>query len=142
MRLSKCSEHMCYGLFGLFMGLVLSASGFSNFTEVHNMFTFRDFRLLLIFAGAVAIAMVFFFFMPGMRGQQRKRFNKGTIPGAILFGWGWAMTGACPSVVLVQLGEGQLAAVWTLFGILTGVWVYRGLSGQVFKLDTGVCGEE
>lgn len=142
MEQSKFKEHMFYGLFGLFMGIVLSVSGFSNFDEVHKMFTFREFRLLMIFAGAVGLSMLVFAFMPQTRSAARKHFSKGTIPGAALFGWGWAMTGACPAVVLVQLGEGQLAAIWTLFGIVTGVWFYRSLTGRAFQFDSGICGEE
>lgn len=139
---SKLKQHMLYGLFGLLMGVILSASGFTNFTEVHKMFTFRDFHLLMIFAGAVGIAMVMFAFMAKARSSGRKHFTKGTIPGAVMFGTGWAITGVCPAVVLVQLGEGQVAAAWSLFGIFTGVRFYRSLTGRAFQFDTGICGEE
>jgi hypothetical protein len=51
------------------------------------------------------------------------------------------MTGACPSIALVQLGEGKIGALLTIFGIVTGVWVYRTIAAPSFQLDTGVCGE-
>ncbi|NIR60428.1 MAG: YeeE/YedE family protein [Gammaproteobacteria bacterium] len=135
-------EHAAYGLFGLSMGVILSAVGFSDFKEVHRMFIFADFRLLLVFATAVALAMVGFALLGRRRRIPTKTLNKGTVPGSIAFGAGWAITGACPSIALVQLGEGQLAAVLTLLGILFGVWIYRRLATGALQLDTGVCGEE
>ena len=53
---------------------------------------------------------------------------------------GWAMTGACTSIALVQLGEGKLGALLTIFGSVTGVWIYRAIAAPNFRLDTGICG--
>jgi len=47
------------------------------------------------------------------------------VPGALLFGAGWAVTGGCPAAVLVQVGEGRLAALASLAGMLGGVWACR-----------------
>ena len=134
-------QHINHGLFGLFMGVTLSCTGFTNFDEVHRMFTFADLRLLFVFAGAVGLTMVAFALLARGKNIAKKQFTKGTIPGSIMFGVGWAITGSCPSIALVQIGEGQLAALFTLFGILTGVWAYRRVAMGSLKLDTGVCGE-
>ncbi|MFA7388616.1 MAG: YeeE/YedE thiosulfate transporter family protein, partial [Thiohalobacteraceae bacterium] len=87
------------------------------------------------------LTMVAFALLARGKNISKKQFNKGTLPGSVMFGVGWAMTGSCPSIALVQIGEGQLAALFTLFGILTGVWAYRRLAMGSLKLDTGVCGE-
>jgi len=134
-------NHFWYGFWGLAMGIVLSATGFSDFTEVHKMFLFEDLRLYFVFFGAVGLSAVGFVIFKSIRQSGKKSYHAGTIPGSIMFGVGWAITGACPSVALVQLGEGQLAAVFTLLGIYFGVFVYRTLSAGTMKLDTGVCGE-
>lgn len=139
---SSFKEHFTYGVFGLLMGAVLSYTGFSNFDEVHNMFTLTDYRLLAAFVTSIGISMLGFLIIARRKVIARKNFNKGTVPGSVLFGVGWALTGACPSIALVQLGEGQLAAVFSLFGILFGVWAYRRLAAGSLQLDTGVCGEE
>ncbi|MGD8567451.1 MAG: YeeE/YedE thiosulfate transporter family protein [Gammaproteobacteria bacterium] len=73
--------------------------------------------------------------------REKKSYHAGTVPGSIMFGVGWAITGACPSVALVQLGEGQFAAAFTLLGICLGVLSYRSLTAGSLKFDTGVCGE-
>ena len=135
-------EHLIYAVFGLAMGVVLSRTGFTDFSEVHNMFTLTDSRLLLAFIVSIGISMLGFLILARGKHIAKKSFNKGTIPGSIIFGTGWALTGACPSIALVQLGEGKLAAVFSLLGILAGVWVYRRLAAGSLQLDTGICGEE
>jgi len=138
---SRSGQHVRYGLFGLFMGGTLSLVGFTDFSEVHSMFTFVDFRLLFTFAASVALIMGGFALFARNANIPKKPFSKGTVPGSILFGTGWAITGACPSIALVQLGEGKAIALVTIFGILFGVWAYRKLAAGGMKLDTGVCGE-
>jgi len=138
----KLKEHLYYALFGLAMGMILSLVGFTSFDEVHKMFTFKDFRLLFAFGGAVGLLALGFAILTRGKDIARKQFNKGTIPGSMIFGTGWAITGSCPSIALVQLGEGQLAAAFVVLGIFFGVWSYRRMASGSLQLDTGVCGEE
>lgn len=139
MHLSAAQQHIRYGLLGLLMGLVLSYAGFGDYSELHKMFTFVDLRLLFTFAGAVGFAMMVFW-MLGSSQMEKKTLHPGTIPGSILFGAGWAITGACPSLALVQLGQGYLSAILTLVGILGGAWIYRHVHARYFNWDTGSCG--
>ena len=48
----------------------------------------------------------------------------GTILGGVLFGLGWVVSGACPGVILAQLGEGKLYALFSLVGVAIGNWAY------------------
>jgi uncharacterized membrane protein YedE/YeeE len=127
-------------LLGILMGFGLSRIGFSDFGEVHRMFLFEDFRLLLTFAGAVALSMVGLAVWKGGKRESR-RLHKGTVAGGLLFGIGWAVTGACPSIAVVQLGEGKLAAALTLAGIIAGTWLYPRIHRRFFGWDGGSCGE-
>ncbi len=138
-RPSKTVQHVIYGLMGVALGFSLSRIGFANFGEVHHMFVFSDLRLLFTFAGAVGLTMAGFRIFAGGQHIPSKHFHPGTIPGSVLFGTGWALTGACPAVAIVQLGQGQLAAVFTLLGILFGVWSYRQVHSQYFHWDRGAC---
>lgn len=128
--------------FGLLMGVIMVYTGFTNYDEIHKMFTFSDFRLLFGFAGAVTLLVIAFAFLNKRKQRRKQKINKGAIPGGIMFGIGWAITGACPTIALVQIGQGQLAALFTAAGILFGVWAYRYLSAGTLKLDTEICGEE
>ena len=140
MNLTPLQQHTRYALLGMLMGIALSYIGFSNYSELHKMFLFADLRMLFTFAGAVLIAFVVFnFFMKGLP-QTKKPLHPGIIPGSVLFGAGWAISGSCPSIALVQLGEGQLAALFTILGILFGVWFYRQVHRKFFRWDSGSCG--
>lgn len=136
---SSAGQHFIYGLSGLALGFSLSRIGFTNFGQVHGMFVFSHLRLLYTFAGAVGLTMAGFMIFARGQNIPSKPFHPGTIPGSILFGTGWALTGSCPAVAIVQLGEGQLAAAFTLLGILFGVWSYRQAHAQLFHWDRGAC---
>jgi len=139
---SERGIHFFYGLFGLALGLTLSLGGLTDFSQIHSLFILQNIPLLLMFALAIGISMLGFMIILSNNQAPRKPFTKGTVPGSILFGVGWALTGACPSIALVQLGEGQLAAAVTIAGILSGVWIYRKGTSSNFQFDTSICGEE
>jgi uncharacterized membrane protein YedE/YeeE len=75
------------------------------------------------------------------RGKRlaHRAFHKGTIPGGILFGAGWSLTGACPTGALVQIGEGKLMAGVTVLGIAFGAWVYPLLHRRFFRWPQQAC---
>ena len=132
--------------FGVLFGFVLSHIGFSSWDEVHAMFTFSDLRMFLAFCVAVAVLAVAWPVLSKLvRGgvKFRKRpIHQGTVLGGILFGLGWALSGACPSIAMVQLGEGQLGALWTLGGILIGNYAYATLHARYLKWDTARCTDD
>ncbi|MHB8415073.1 MAG: DUF6691 family protein [Acidiferrobacteraceae bacterium] len=131
--------HLYYIAMGTIMGFVLAHIGFGDFGQVHRMFLFKDLRLLFVFGGAVVTALVAFAIIQQKTAIPHKILHKGTVPGSILFGIGWALTGACPSVALVQLGLGRAPAIFTIFGILFGTWMYRHLHARYFRWDRGAC---
>ena len=55
---------------------------------------------------------------------HKKKFNKGQIYGGLMFGFGWAITGACPGPLFAQIGAGALAVTVTLLSAIAGTWVY------------------
>ncbi|HVJ91779.1 MAG TPA: YeeE/YedE thiosulfate transporter family protein [Labilithrix sp.] len=125
------------GVVGIVFGFVIGRIGFGDWAEVHRMHLFADLRMFITFAVGVAGSMAGFFLLIRPKGYKRK-VHKGTIPGSLLFGLGWAITGACPAIVLVQLGHGQLAGAVTGAGIVTGVWLQRKVQER-FRWDSGTC---
>jgi hypothetical protein len=122
------------------LGFVLSRLGFTDFGEVHRMFTLgllrggptlADLRLLLAFCGAVALAAAGFLIVARRDGVPARRVHRGTIAGGLLFGAGWALAGGCPSIAIVQLGEGRALAALTVAGVLAGTWAGRRLAARL-----------
>ncbi|MBX9733249.1 MAG: YeeE/YedE family protein, partial [Chitinophagaceae bacterium] len=56
-----------------------------------------------------------------------KKFNKGQIYGGLLFGLGWAITGACPGPLYAQIGIGSTVTIITLLSAIAGTWVYGSI---------------
>lgn len=124
---------------GLLLGFTVAGIGFADFGELHRMFTFQDPRMLLAFAGAVAIIAVVFAVLRVRRPATR--LHAGVVPGAVLFGTGWAISGGCPAIPLVQLGSGYLPALATIAGIVVGVRLCRWTAvRRRLPVDTGSCG--
>ena len=42
----------------------------------------------------------------------------------MLFGAGWAITGACPGPIYAQIGTGIWLSLFTLFGAMGGMYAY------------------
>lgn len=56
-----------------------------------------------------------------------KKFHRGYIFGGLIFGSGWAITGACPGPIFAQIGAGELPAIGTLGGTVLGTYFYSAL---------------
>ncbi|HYV45583.1 MAG TPA: YeeE/YedE thiosulfate transporter family protein [Myxococcaceae bacterium] len=120
-------------VFGLLLGFSLSHIGFGDFGEVHRMFTFADLRLVLTFGGAVALCAAGFALVTRRWRFVPRPAQAASAVGGVVFGLGWALSGACPGIVLVQLGEGRLMAGLTLGGIISGTWLF-GLAQRRFGI--------
>lgn len=126
-------------LLGLALGVVLANIGFADYDELHRMLRLSDLRMLASFGLSIVIAAVVFAIFTKSLPKQKKPFHPGIIPGSLLFGIGWAVCGACPAIVFVQLGLGKLPALMTLVGIFCGVKLYRYVHARYFRWDTGSC---
>ena len=131
------------GTIGLALGFALSCIGFSSVDSLHKMFHFSDLRMLFTFCLTVFLLAVGWKIIAAIAKEkpswEPKPIHRGTLAGGVLFGAGWALCGACPSVALVQLGEGQGLALCTLAGILLGNWIYGVLHARYLRFDTGSC---
>ena len=139
MSTSKSNLHLRFAFYALYLGFVLSRMGFADYAQVHMMFTFTGFNLFLGFCAAVTIAAIGYWTIPGLREMAPKPLHKGSVIGGIIFGVGWALTGACPSVALVMIGGGQFIALASLVGIFFGSWIYPKIHRKFFGWDMGSC---
>jgi hypothetical protein len=123
---------------GLALGYTVANIGFGDYAELNRMFTFQDLRMFLAFAGAVWIIVVVFALI-GVR-RTPGRIHAGVIPGAVLFGTGWAISGGCPAIPIVQVASGYLPALVTIAGVIVGIRLCRWANAKYFHLDRGSCG--
>jgi uncharacterized membrane protein YedE/YeeE len=60
-----------------------------------------------------------------------KKSNKGQVYGGLIFGFGWALTGACPGPLFAQIGTGATVTIVTLLSAVAGTWVYGKFREQL-----------
>jgi uncharacterized protein len=60
-----------------------------------------------------------------------KTFHWGNVIGGLIFGLGWAITGACPGPLFAQIGSGYGVVVFTLAFALLGTWIYGLLKNKL-----------
>jgi uncharacterized membrane protein YedE/YeeE len=97
------------------------------------MFRLQSFHMYGVIGSAVVVGATSVFLIKRLRlktidGEsiklEEKRFSKGQIFGGLLFGFGWAMTGACPGPLFAQIGSGAMVVTITLLSAIAGTWVY------------------
>ncbi|MEU5715482.1 YeeE/YedE thiosulfate transporter family protein [Streptomyces sp. NPDC020403] len=125
-------------LTGLALGYTVTNIGFGDYAELNRMFTFQDLRMFLAFAGAVGIIVCVFALLRVRRTPGR--IHAGVVPGAVLFGTGWAISGGCPAIPIIQVASGYLPAVVTILGVALGMRLCRWANARYFHLDRGSCG--
>ena len=77
--------------------------------------------------------------MSKARPLPKRRLHVGTVVGGVLFGIGWAVSGACPGAAFAQLGQGKLWALATLAGIVIGTVGYQQLNARFFHVQKDSC---
>ena len=127
-------------LFGTLFGFLLSRAGATTFDFHAQLFKFGDLRLLWVIASAVAIGVAGIFTMKRWRARSwlggeplqfdGKPMRRQLVPGALMLGIGWGLTGSCPGTAPVMLGEGKFAALFTVLGIVLGTYAYGALTGK------------
>lgn len=129
--------------FGLALGFVLARSGFSDWSEVNAMFRFQQWRLLIAFATAVVLLVPMWLWVRRRAERLAPRpIHPGSLVGGLLFGAGWAVSGACPSIALVQVGQGKLMALFTVAGIAIGNLLYSFAHERWFRWESRTCADD
>lgn len=127
-------------LVGTFFGLVLAKSEVVSWFRIQKMFRFEEAHMYLIIGSAVVVGAISVYLIKKfqMRTVTReeitfktKQWQKGAVIGGILFGMGWAITGACPGPIYAQIGSGEYVALVTLVGALAGMYLYAFLQPKL-----------
>ena len=123
-------------LVGTYLGILFTKSEVALWNRVHKMFLFQEAHMYLIIGVAIVVAMLSMLVIKRLgiktvEGQpityQPKPFHTGVIIGGMMFGAGWAITGACPGPIYAQIGAGEWLAVLTLAGAMLGMFSYAAL---------------
>lgn len=126
-------HNLKYLAFGILFGIILIKSEVISWFRIQEMFRLQSFHMFgvigsAVVVGAISVFIIKRFNIKTIHGEEiilpEKSFNKGQIFGGLMFGFGWAMTGACPGPLFAQLGYGATATLITIFMAIIGTWVY------------------
>jgi len=126
-------SNLKFAFAGILFGIILVKSEAISWFRIQEMFRLQSFHMYGLIGSAVAIGMISVFLIKKFKirtidGEpiqlDQKRFNKGQIYGGLLFGFGWALTGACPGPLFAQIGTGATVIIVTLFSAIAGTWLY------------------
>jgi uncharacterized protein len=125
-----------YAAWGMLFGIVFVKAEIISWFRIQEMFRFESFHMYGVIGSAVVVGAISVQIIKRMQlktfaGEPitiaPKVFNKGMIFGSVLFGLGWAITGACPGPLFAQVGAGYSVIIVTFLSALAGTWVYGRL---------------
>lgn len=122
-----------YLIMGVLFGIILVKSEVISWYRIQEMFRLQSFHMFgvigsAVVTGIISVWLIKKFNIKTIRGEKielpRKKFNKGQIYGGLIFGFGWAITGACPGPLFAQLGTGFTVVIVMILSAIAGTWFY------------------
>ena len=122
-----------FAIAGIFFGIILIKSEVISWFRIQEMFRLQSFQMYGIIGSAIVVGIISVFIIKKYKirsidGEEirldPKKFNKGQVYGGLLFGFGWALTGACPGPLFALIGSGSTVIIVTLLSAIAGTWVY------------------
>jgi uncharacterized protein len=126
-------KNLKYMLVGIVFGIVFVKAEIISWFRIQEMFRMHSFHMYGVIGTAVVVGAISVFLLKKFQTKtfdgetitfEGKPFNKGTIIGSLIFGLGWAVTGACPGPLYAQIGSGFGVVTVTLLSAIAGTWVY------------------
>lgn len=124
-----------YLLVGIYFGIIFTKSEVISWYRIQEMFRFQAFHMYGIIGSAVVVAAISVqiikrFKIRSFDGSEinipPKVMGKGTRYwlGGIIFGLGWALTGACPGPMFALVGSGVPVMLVAIAAAVAGTYTY------------------
>lgn len=134
-------KYIKFILLGILFGIVATKSEIVSWYRIQEMFRFESFHMYGVIGSAVVIGVVVVALIKRLKLRniegQVIHFNPKdmSIPryliGGIIFGLGWAMTGACPGPMFTLVGNGVLVILVAIAFALLGTLTYGMLRDKL-----------
>ncbi len=118
---------------GLLFGIILVKSEVISWFRIQEMFRLQAFHMYGVIGSAILVAMISILLIKRFQIKTidrqtvvipDKTFHWGNVYGGLIFGLGWAITGACPGPLFAQIGSGFMVITVTLLSAVAGTWFY------------------
>jgi uncharacterized membrane protein YedE/YeeE len=118
----------------LIFGITLSKAEVISWYRIYEMFKFQSFHMYGVIGSAVVMGVIWIQIikrtkLKSVNGEDIHIYPRHkSVPrylfGGIIFGLGWAMTGACPGPMFILLGNGIGVIAVVIASALLGTYVY------------------
>jgi uncharacterized membrane protein YedE/YeeE len=119
---------------GVIFGIIMTKSEAVSWYRIQEMFRFQSFHMYGIIGtavvlGALSVYLIKKFHIKDSQGTpivftDKEKTRANYIIGGLIFGLGWALTGACPGPMFVNIGYGYVSFIIVVIGALTGTFLY------------------
>lgn len=118
---------------GIIFGIILVKSEVISWYRIQEMFRLQSFHMYgvigsAVVTGALSVLVIKKFKIKTVYGEKiefhPRPFSKGQVTGGLMFGFGWALTGACPGPLYAQIGSAGTVTLLVLLSAVAGTWVY------------------
>ncbi|GAA4396362.1 YeeE/YedE thiosulfate transporter family protein [Nibrella viscosa] len=134
------TANLKYMIVGIMFGIVFVKAEIISWFRIQEMFRLQSFHMYGVIGSAIVVGMISVWLIKRyniktISGEtvvfHPKTFNRGQIFGGLLFGLGWAITGACPGPLFAQIGSGYVVVLVTLLSAIAGTWTYGYLRDRL-----------
>ena len=104
------------------------------------MFRFQSFHMYGVICSAILVGLISILIIKKYKiktfsGEEvkiePKTFTKGNVIGGLMFGFGWALTGACPGPLYALIGSGLPIVIVVLLSAVLGTYTYGILKDKL-----------
>jgi len=130
-----------YLIVGILFGIIMTKSEAVSWFRIQEMFRFQSFHMYGIIGSALAVGIILIQLIKRLQlnnfeGKVIKFENKEFsiaryLIGGIIFGFGWALTGACPGPMFTLLGNGFTVIIIVILSSILGTYVYGVLRNKL-----------
>ena len=132
---------LIYLFIGILFGITMFKSEAASWFRIYEMFKFESFHMYGIIGSALAIGIIVVQFIQRFKiksfyGEEIKFYPKEKsfsryIFGGIIFGLGWALSGACPGPMFTLVGVGFFPITIVIISSIIGTFIYGLLKNKL-----------
>ncbi len=127
-------KHIRFLSMGILFGIILSKGEIISWYRIQEMFRFQSFHMFGVIGSAVIFGILTIQFIKRRKlkdstgnlitvSTQDPGYARNLI-GGIIFGLGWAITGACPGPLFILVGHQGWVFILALAGAVLGTFSY------------------
>ena len=134
-------KYIKFFLIGILFGIIMTKSEIISWFRIQEMFRFHSFHMYGVIGSAVILGVIQVFIIKKINFKniggkiiefKNKRIGRyNNLFGGIIFGLGWALTGACPGPMYILIGNGYYIFGAVILSAILGAFTYGAIKEKL-----------